>query len=109
MTGRERVMDRCSGMEKGPNATGVRETKRRRKSRLTVRSTEKRPKTDQRLERSIFAAVRYCATLNFFGRAGALIFNDTCPAAFFFSSIFSLFHKGCFCVWQEATVLMHYG
>lgn len=45
MTGR--VMDRYSGMEKGWNATGVRETKRRRKSKKAYREVNQE-KTQER-------------------------------------------------------------
>lgn len=45
MTGR--VMDRYSEMEKGLNATGVRETKRRRKSKKAYRKVNQE-KTQER-------------------------------------------------------------
>lgn len=34
---------------------------------------------------------------------------NTCRVAFFFLSIFSLFHCRCSRLWEEATLLMHYG
>lgn len=103
-------MDRYSGMEKGLNATGVRETKRRRRKSKKAYKEVNQEKTQERpvvTDENILYYLQLRDT-DFFAEQKHKYL--TTPARLPFSSHqYSHYSTRAVSVWQEATVLMHYG